>query len=252
MAVKIKANDRVKALFGDWQETIIWSCLQGVMGELYADCAQTPSCAAAVLGDFCCFAGEPQEEFVADLARQSAPGRIFMLQNESWADAVRAGCQGRVKPAKRYALKKEPGIFDLQKLENIVAALPKQYELVMIDEPLYHKCRTLAWCRDWVANFEDYELFCRYALGAVILKDGEPVAGASSYSAYRGGIEVEIVTKEAFRRQGLAIICGAKLILECEKRGLYPSWDAQNPVSAHLAQQLGYHDAGAYEVYILQ
>jgi hypothetical protein len=42
---------------------------------------------------------------------------------------------------------------------------------------------------------------------------------------------------------------GAKLILECLKRGLYPSWDAQNPGSVTLSQELGYHFNQKYPVY---
>ena len=35
---------------------MIWSCLQGIMGEVWAD--ETLSSAKAVLGDFCFFAGK--------------------------------------------------------------------------------------------------------------------------------------------------------------------------------------------------
>ena len=76
-------------------------------------------------------------------------------------------------------------------------------------------------------------------------------SGASSYSAYSGGIEIEIDTKPEHRRQGLAYACGARLILECLERGLYPSWDAQNRISAALAVKLGYnfsHEYTAYEI----
>ena len=89
-------------------------------------------------------------------------------------------------------------------------------------------------------------------MGVVILKDGEPVSGASSYSSYNDGIEIEIDTKEEYRRQGLAYICAAALIVECLKRGKYPSWDAQNLWSVALAEKLGYHfdkEYTAYEVY---
>lgn len=74
-------------------------------------------------------------------------------------------------------------------------------------------------------------------------------AGASSYSGYRGGIEIEIDTNEVYRRKGLAYICGAKLILECLDRNLYPSWDAQNIWSVALAEKLGYHFDHAYTAY---
>ena len=83
----------------------------------------------------------------------------------------------------------------------------------------------------------------------VIVKEGVPVSGASSYSGYPGGIEIEIDTRADFRRKGLARICGAKLILECLERGLYPSWDAHNPGSAALAKKLGYRFDRAYAAY---
>ena len=78
------------------------------------------------------------------------------------------------------------------------------------------------------------------------------VSGASSYSGYCGGIEIEVDTREDYRRRGLAFICGAKLILDCLEREWYPSWDAQNPWSAALAKKLGYrfsHTYAAYEIY---
>ncbi|MCR5466821.1 MAG: GNAT family N-acetyltransferase [Lachnospiraceae bacterium] len=41
------------------------------------------------------------------------------------------------------------------------------------------------------------------------------------------------------------------LILRCLAEGLYPSWDAQNRISVHLAEKLGYefdHEYTAYEM----
>ena len=75
------------------------------------------------------------------------------------------------------------------------------------------------------------------------------VSGASSYSRYKNGIEIEIDTKAEFRQKGLAYACGAKLILECLSRNLYPSWDAQNKISVALAEKLGYHYDHEYTAY---
>ena len=125
-------------------------------------------------------------------------------------------------------------------------SLPEQYTLSMIDERLYEKCRTETWCADLVSQFPDYESFRKLGIGAVICKGGAIISGASSYSRYREGIEIEIDTRKDYRRRGLAYICGAKLILECLKQNLYPSWDAHNKGSATLAQKLGYHYSHAY------
>ena len=80
--------------------------------------------------------------------------------------------------------------------------------------------------------------------------EGAPVAGAGSYCVYDGGIEIEIDTREDHRRRGLASACGARLILECLDRGLYPSWDAHDLRSVSLAEKLGYRSAGPYKTYI--
>ena len=65
------------------------------------------------------------------------------------------------------------------------------------------------------------------------------------------GIEIEVDTKKEFRRIGLAKACAARLILECLSRGLYPSWDAQNKISLHLAKSLGYTPSYEYDAYEL-
>ena len=83
------------------------------------------------------------------------------------------------------------------------------------------------------------------------IKDDRIVSGASSYTSYKEGIEIEVDTVPDERRKGLATIVCAALILRCLDDNLYPSWDAQNINSVHLAQKLGYefdHEYVAYEV----
>lgn len=86
-------------------------------------------------------------------------------------------------------------------------------------------------------------------MGYVILQDNQIVAGASSYSSYEGGIEVEVDTRADYRQQGLATICAARLILACLDKGLYPSWDAHTVMSLHLAEKLGYQLDRPYQAY---
>lgn len=49
---RLEQCEAAAPVFGNWQETIIWSCLQHVMGHVYADDRNQPASAMAVLGDF--------------------------------------------------------------------------------------------------------------------------------------------------------------------------------------------------------
>lgn len=247
MIYEITDTSHVLSLFGDWEETLIWSCLQGVMGKVYADDLKNPTVAAAVIGDFAFFAGNPNLELISRKPGWSAQKFMILVpQNDLWKYAIIHFYKDKAKIISRYAIKKEPHIFDRKKLEQAVSSLPKQYQLSMIDKSLYHMCKEESWSADLVSQFPDYASYRKLGIGAVICKDHRIVSGASSYSRYKDGIEIEIDTKEEYRRKGLAYICGAKLILECLKRNLYPSWDAHTKASVALAEKLGYHYSHTY------
>lgn len=240
-------------LFEGWQETLIWSCLQGIMGHLYADAVEEPSCAMALLGDFCFLSGKPHREIVQYKPACCKQDFIIMVpRDRAWAELIEECYKEKAKAVTRFAIKKEPDVFDRNMLQKAVASLPEGYTMKSMDEDLFYRCKQIPWCRDWVSQYADYGRYERHGLGTVIMKDGEPVSGASSYASYRNGIEIEIDTREDHRRKGLAFACGAGLILECLKRGWYPSWDAQNKWSLALARKLGYHpdyEYAAYEIW---
>ena len=247
MIYEIENGQNVSPLFCEWEETLIWSCLQGIMGKLYADDLNNPSTAMAILGDFTFFAGKPSVELISykpDWCNQNF--MIMIPQDKDGHNAIVSFYGSKAKIVSRYAIKKESDIFDRAKLEKVVSSLSKEYELHMIDEPLYQMCKAETWSADLVSQFPNYGTYHKLGLGVVICRNNMIVSGASSYSRYQEGIEIEIDTREEYRRKGLAYVCGAKLILECLNRNLYPSWDAQNKFSVSLAEKLGYHYSHTY------
>lgn len=268
-----KTDGRLAApLFGQWPDTTLWSCLENSMGTVYSNDSKTPRTAAAVLGDFCFTGGTPDDELL-HFVKTNLQKSFFILvpTDPSWEAITEQYFSDSAKKVYRYALKKEPEIFLdgalLDRLRTVTNSLPEPYSFRMIDEGLYHWCKTAPeadWCRDWTAQYETWADYQEHGLGVTILYENTPVAGASSYSSFRnfppfmdsrsslsdrGGIEIEIDTRIDHRRKGLAYACGAKLILTCAERGLYPSWDAQNLWSKSLAEKLGYHFDGAYPAY---
>lgn len=248
MIYRLNDTTKVIKLFDNWEETMIWSCLQNIMGDIYVDNLQNPKSAVAVIGDFVFLAGIPQEEFLTYNYHKKF--MIMVSQSQEWEKQIREHYGKQAKKIMRYALKKDTQ-FDMKYLEKIVSQLPSKFSLKIIDEKLYHYCKEHSWSQDFVSQYKNYEHYRQLGIGVMILKDNLPISGASSYTRFQEGIEIEIDTQKEYRRQGLASICGAKLILECLKRHLYPSWDAHNLASVALAKKLGYeysHEYIAFEV----
>lgn len=254
MIKKVTDTKNVEHLFSTWQETCIWSALQSIMGDIYAEDTEKPTAAKVILGDFCFLAGEPNKELLAYKPESFASNFIIMVpESEAWSALIEKHYKEGAERNFRFAIKKNTGNFNKEKMERVIADIPTGLELKMIDEKLYNACLSEEWSRDFVSNYKDYAMFEKLGLGALMVKKdtGEIVAGASSYSTYKDGIEIEIVTREDYRKQGLAYRCASKLILECLKRKLYPSWDARTRISVALAEKLGYeysHEYVAYEI----
>lgn len=241
---------RVAPFFIESDETMIRSCLEGVMGSAFADDPQNPRCARIDLGDFSFLGGDARAPGAVTLA---AGARALVIPlNGGWERAVLAAFPD-ARPLERYAFYKDPvSAFDRTRLEKFAGSLPEGYTLSPIDEESYCLCQKTPWAQDFCSQFPTWAEFEQRGLGWLVWQGKELAAGASSYSAYRTGIEIQIETEAGRRRQGLALCCGARLILDCLDRGLYPSWDAANPASVALAQKLGYRLRGSYRAWMVR
>ncbi len=244
-------NEKAEELFSGWDEAMIWSCLQGHMGTLILDEEETPKSAMIDIGDFCFAAGQPCDELLKKI-NVSNGMKLLASKDSTWDSKIEEFFGNRAEKILRYAIKKEPGVFDKEKLAAFAAALPEEYELRMFDKEIFELAAREPWSVDLCSQFQDYGDYQKRALGAAVLHQGNLVAGASPYAVYDGGIEIEIDTKPEYRQKGLATVCGAKLILECLERNLYPSWDAHDLRSVALAEKLGYHMSHPYVTYVLE
>lgn len=234
-------------IFSDWNETLIFSALSGIMGEVFVTEKVSPRSAAVLIGDFCFFSGQCNSEFI----RFICAGHGFLIlipENEKWSQAISETLGKNCRKVTRFATKMDTA-FNTALLSTYAGTVPNGFEVRPIDEKLYNISLAEEWSRDFVSLFGCYDRYRELGLGFVALKGGFLAAGASSYSRYPGGIEIEVDTKKEFRRIGLAKACAARLILECLSRGLYPSWDAQNKTSLHLAENLGYTLSYEYDAY---
>ncbi|MEG1630957.1 MAG: GNAT family N-acetyltransferase [Hydrogenoanaerobacterium sp.] len=240
-------NEKATALFKDWDEALIWSCLQGYMGTMIVDDESDPKSAIIDNGDFSFCAGIPNENLLKSIS--IGDFKLIAPMNEAWQTLIERVFAAKAKKILRYAIKKELDVFDEEKLKSYVASLDSDYEIRLFDSEIFKLAQKESWSADLCSQFKDYQEYQNCAIGVAILHDGKLVAGASPYGVYRNGIEIEIDTKPEYRGKGLATVCGAKLILECLSNNIYPSWDAHDLRSVHLAEKLGYHLSHPYVTY---
>lgn len=246
---------KIAPLFEGWQETLIWSALEGGMGSIWTVCPN-PKAALCENADFLFLAGSAKEEETRKLLeawKQERKQFAILAPREPEAGALIEQVFGsNAQQNERYAFHKGGETFDVPKLERMAQTLPDGVEVCAIDNERYQQALQHSWSRDFVSQFQNAADFQQNGLGFLAVSNGELIGGASSYIRYSKGIELQVETRADWRRRGIASACCARLILECLKRKLYPSWDAANSVSAALAQKLGYRAAGTYPVWEIE
>ncbi|MDF2539117.1 MAG: GCN5-related N-acetyltransferase [Herbinix sp.] len=255
--IKEKDRNKIQHLFQSMEDSMILSCLQGHMGRAWTDNMEEPKVALIQMDCFCFIAGEDNSEVMMQLIAQildlpKMRMAYIIAQNRKIGELVEVHYRDRCKKIQRYSIKKRMAEFDLNYLRAIVNSLPKEYTLHPIDDTWYQEAVKEDWSCDFVSNFRSKADYLERGIGRVIVHDGKIVSGASSYTVYDDGIEIEIDTREEYRRQGLATVAGAALILDCREKGLYPCWDAANMMSVHLAEKLGYEFKEAYDTFVIR
>ncbi|MBO5985178.1 MAG: GNAT family N-acetyltransferase, partial [Lachnospiraceae bacterium] len=99
MIYELSDVSKAAYLFEGWQETLITSCLQNVMGKIYVSDLESPKSAMAYVGCFAFYAGVPNKELV----RNKPNGFVIMTpQNKEWEACIEA-CFPTAKKVTRYA-----------------------------------------------------------------------------------------------------------------------------------------------------
>lgn len=249
---RVTEMSAIAPLFSGSDDTLITSTLAGCTGVAYADQALTT--AMIVNGDFAFSAGDATGEAADMLMRKvppmHSPGKLlFTPPDAAWEQLVRNVWGKQAVESKRFSFHRDAAGFNSAKLTCLQESLPAGYRLARMDGHLYRQAYAHEWSRDLVSLFQNEADYLARGIGVAVLQGDDLVAGASSYAVFPGGIEIEIDTRADKRGMGLATACGAALILLCLERGLYPNWDAANPVSASLAKKFGYIPKSTYSVY---
>lgn len=251
MIYKADANIRGKLfyMFKDMDDTMLLSYLQGYMGTAWVNDPVYPTAAQIIVGVFVFYAGDPEAAGVEELLDNLPPDSIVIVHSDQWKSRVENAHQGSMEKFQRYAFKKNPKYLDINHIHAFLATLPEGYELRKIDEKLANDPSLQQVSEDFTKQFDSIDNYINKGIGYCIIHNGIIVCGASSYSIYNDGIEIEIDTHPEHRRKGLATVAVSALIIDCLERGKYPNWDAANTNSVALAEKLGYVLDKPYDAY---
>ena len=220
--------------------------LDAGLGQFFMNASET-SCLYQ-LGNFIFPAGQVDPDFWQEFSEKySLADKVIISEEPSWQEFLDS--QSELHRFTRYAFA-DSAEFDTETLEKWQISLPANYYLCPIDEEGYERLAEEVWSQDLQGDFSDFDHFqAAGGFGFLLYSGEEIIAGVSTGLVYHRALEIEIATKPAYQRQGLAKILGAKMILEAQKRSLFPLWDAHNEASKKIAESLGYQCLGAYPAY---
>lgn len=181
--------------------------------------------------------GKPEEESLAALERQFM-ARPWVCLTEAWEKSIKSHFQN-LQIFTRYMMNlRSSFVFPPTQV------LPEEYQLEVMNEVAFNQHPF-----GHGENYSSYSQFAAEGAGAIVWKNGEIVASASSFLSLKGELELDVSTKEEHRVLGLATACISKMLAQCMSKGFTVHWDAQNETSKHIAQKFGFEVEEEYCVY---
>ncbi|MGA7671597.1 MAG: GNAT family N-acetyltransferase [Nitrolancea sp.] len=122
---------------------------------------------------------------------------------------------------------------------------PDDLRLARIEREIEPRCLWTPWM------FVDGPTAVERGIGYCLL-DGDVVA-SESYAGpeVNSELEIAVITRDGYRRRGLASIVAARTVLECERHGYRTWWNTSldNIGSASIARSLGYRTERHYRTW---
>jgi GNAT superfamily N-acetyltransferase len=251
--LEIPVIDRrsLKVLFEScrYDRVIIDGILEGSFGRAYADSASAPTVSRLDSGSFTVLAGDPNADAAVALVRL-APICYVTPQTDEW----RAALQQEFGPDMTVLSFTDfsHAELDREHLVGLTETLQSSFELKAIDRELAEVMTFQMGNEYFFENFNSITDFLDRGMGYCIVHRNKIVSCAMSMARSRQAIDIDIVTMPDHRKQGLATVAAARLVLRCLEAGIEPRWLAANRASERLAIKLGYLEGESYETLAIQ
>lgn len=252
MALKPAALEKRQALCGLFPDYpwnyLPQAILEGSHGDVLVDNPEDAKVAFLVLPrlQLMILGGDAEQPGMVRLLKELPHPTALMFAAPGWQELVEETLEGRLIRITRYAFTSEK--LERGHLQSLRDTLPEGFRLAQMNLALAKQLKQEQgeFSEDHLVNFDSAEDFLRRGFGFCILQGEQIVCAATTFAVCSKGIEIQINTREQQRRKGLASAAAAALILHSLERGLDPNWDAASPISARLAEKLGYIPQGEY------
>lgn len=221
----------------------IHAVLESDIGESLADNDHSPNVVSLTYGQTTFLGGDHTHPIAPELIKQ-APGWI-VPESQYWIGLIIKLFGKRFDTRQRIRLSAQN--LNLNHLKEISQHVPSGFEIKRIDLNLAQRIGNEV-SPALVNTFSSIENFVKHGIGFCALTNDQIVCGASSAYTCKKGIAIQINTHPDFRRQGLAALVAAHLIVHCLEAGIQPYWEAANTASAKLAEKLGYVQEDVYNM----
>jgi L-amino acid N-acyltransferase YncA len=243
----------IAPLFKGIEDSMVIAYLQGYMGNAYIRAEGEPTAAVIISGEYSFWGGASgsadadylMSRFFEINTDDSSVG-IFADDNPEWESALMSHRENNPTAVPRFRIAQKDYDFDLALLQKYIDALPLGFDMVRFNERIYEAAMSADWSKEFCETFISAEDYLNRGFGFAVLKDGEFVSGTSTMTVYDGGTELQVATREDYRKKGLALPSAAAMVRECVARSMRPCWDAANETSKHMALKLGYEYEGIY------
>ncbi len=165
--------EQAAPLFAGWEETLLWSCLQGVMGKVYAPAGEPLRAALAVLGTLPSWPENPGRIW-RPLPRRSAAGTTDSCSPRARGGPGASRRSTDLGPGASPATprKKDPAAFHRAHLTRLAGRLPLGTHCA----PSRASCTTAAWpifgAGIWWPSSPQRGDYARLGLGVAVVRQG--------------------------------------------------------------------------------
>ena len=256
--IQLKPNQRhiLMGLFENHRRKriLIDGILDGYHGAAFADSLTDPQVAQLMLSPYTLFGGDPNHplarELMHNLPKQT---RAWIVpETDVWQSLVLSEHGVHLETRQRIDFSCE--VLNINHLREVKTHAPQEFAVKPVDLGLTQRIMSKT-DRDGlgpqIVSFTSPQDFVQRGIGFCATLRNRIVCIALSFTRSHTGIDIQIYTHPRFRRRGLATSVAATLMIHCLENDIEPHWSAATPISATLAEKLGYVQEVAYTQFLI-